>query len=113
MARTGRKRERITIQVAVETRTESGGVDKVWEDFQELWAERKTVRGREFYENYALHGATGVRFLCRFFPGITNQMRLIGENNQIFDIIEVNNDKHHTLGDMDLVTVQIDALVDA
>ena len=112
MARTGKKRERLLIQQAVEQRTASGGVDKTWQLYAAIWAERQTIRGREFWENYALHGETSVRFLCRWYPNVTTQMRIVGElDDRIFNIIEVNEDRRIQFGDMMLTTIQTDEIM--
>ena len=76
---------RITIQAATETRDSQGGVVKVWATVAELWAERRDVRGREYFSARQEVAENMATFRIRWRTGITEKMRVLSDG-KTYDI---------------------------
>lgn len=88
----GSFRHRITIQSFVVEKDELGQEsDGEWIDFKSMWANIKTMQGREYFAAAATQNENTVRFITRFIPGIDPSMR-INYKNRIFEIASVIND---------------------
>ncbi|ALY08068.1 putative head-tail adaptor [Bacillus phage vB_BhaS-171] len=74
---TGQFRNRISIQQLTETENQMGDTVTGWEEFKNVWAMIKTVRGKEIMQAGAIQGELTVRFVTHYTPGITNDMRII------------------------------------
>ncbi len=88
MAQAGRFRHRITIQEKTHTQNELGEPMVTWHHVVTVWAERKTLRGREFMSSATETAAYINVYVIRYRPGIHEQMRLI-DGEQILDIRQV------------------------
>lgn len=84
----GNLRNRITIQQFVSVEDELGQeVDGEWHDYKKIWADVKTMQGREYLAAAANQAENTSRFIIRYTPGITNEMRLIYDG-RVYDIVE-------------------------
>jgi SPP1 family predicted phage head-tail adaptor len=89
---TGSFRHRITIQHFMVEKDELGQEsDGEWVDKSLVWANIKTVQGREYFAAASTQNENTVRFITRFFQGIDPSMR-IKYKNRIFEIVSVIND---------------------
>lgn len=88
-----RLRHRITIQELVETQdTTTGAVTRAWEDFEtNVPAEVLTGAGKEFVESASTQGQLNARINTRWFPGLTQKMRVIWDTN-IYNITSIETD---------------------
>lgn len=95
-----RLRHRVEVQELVEVQnTTTGAVSYSWETvvldsgavLDCIPAEILTGPGREFVESGATQGEIAARINMRWFPGLTQKMRVVWENN-VFNIISIETD---------------------
>jgi SPP1 family predicted phage head-tail adaptor len=84
----------IIFQRHLETDNEIGDTVKTWVNVKSAWAMIKTVQGREFIQAASVQAERIVRFVIRYFPDITNDMRIV-YNGRIFEITAppINDDE--------------------
>jgi len=96
-----RLRHRVSIEVLVPTRNQtSGSVKESWQSFwcdsqteiKDWPAEVLTGPGRESVASGAKQSETDARITLRWFPGLTQSMRLIFEG-ETYDIQSIEKDK--------------------
>lgn len=91
--RTGLMRHRIRIdQRANNTLDAFGGRTGTWTEFLTTWAQYEPQSGREFIANGAQASMTMVRFVCRWYPGVTPKMRVVF-NGAVYNITAVLDDR--------------------
>jgi SPP1 family predicted phage head-tail adaptor len=93
----GQLRHRITIQYFVSVKDELGQEsesDGNWLDFKQVWADIKTMQGREYFAAAAVQAENTTRFIIRYTPDITSDMRIIYKE-RVFDIVQppINDDE--------------------
>ena len=95
-----RLRHRVTVQELVETQdTNTGAITRGWETailddgtiLDAVPAEVLTGPGREFVQSGATQGEIAARINMRWFPGLTQKMRILWDN-QIFNIVSIETD---------------------
>lgn len=88
-----RLRHRVTIQELVEVQdTTTGAVTREWEDvYTDVPAEVLTGPGREFVQSGATQGEIDARINLRWFPGLTQKMRITWDTS-VFNIISLETD---------------------
>ena len=95
-----RLRHRVAIQEQVESQDSDTGAFSVF--WQNVWldsnteldavpAEVLTGAGQEMIESQARQGEIAARINLRWFPGLTQKMRIIWEG-QAFDIVSIETD---------------------
>jgi SPP1 family predicted phage head-tail adaptor len=77
---------RITIQNKTVSRSAMGDETEVWSDLATVWAERRDVRGNEFYAAQSLLEQGDVMFRIVYLEGITEESR-VSCDSRIFDIV--------------------------
>lgn len=84
----GNLRHRITIQRYVVEVDELGQeTEGEWQDFKKLWADIKTMQGREYFAAAATQAENTSRFIVRYTPDITHDMR-VKYDGRIYDIVQ-------------------------
>lgn len=88
-----RLRHRVTVQELVEVQdTTTGAVVRQWEDFiADVPAEVLTGAGKEFVQSGATQGEITARINMRWFPGLTQKMRIVWDTNQ-YNILSIETD---------------------
>ena len=88
-----RSRHRVTVQELVEVQdTTTGAVSREWEDFiADVPAEVLTGAGKEFVSSGATQGEITARINMRWFPGLTQKMRIVWDTNQ-YNILSIETD---------------------
>lgn len=92
---TGQLRHRITIQHFVFVKDELGQEsDGEWLDLKQVWADIKTMQGREYFAAASVQAENTTRFITRFTDGITSDMRIIYKG-RVFEIVQppINDDE--------------------
>ena len=75
--RSGRLRQRVTIETPTESQSATtGAVSKTWATFATRWAEKLDLSGREFFAARQVNAETTTRWRLRFVSGITKKMRI-------------------------------------
>lgn len=87
--RAGRLNRRITIQQNSPSQDSNGNLTDSWSTFAKVWASIEPLRGREFLEAQAINPETTVRFRIRYVSGVTEDMRIKDENDELYDITAV------------------------
>jgi SPP1 family predicted phage head-tail adaptor len=85
-------RHRITFQSFSETTNENGFPVQDWTDIKTVWAMKKTLQGREYYQAAATQNENTVRWVIRYTKGLTPDMRIIDQNGQVYEIVSIIND---------------------
>lgn len=90
----GNFRHRITIQYPVSTKDELNQTITSWEDLKSVWADIKTLQGREYIAAAAAKAEKNSRFIIRYTHGIDETMRILFKG-KIYDIVEppINDDE--------------------
>ena len=84
----GNLKYRITIQQFISVQDDLGQeTEGDWQDVKKVWADIKTMQGREYLAAAANHAENTSRFIIRYTPGITNEMRL-KYDGRVYDIVE-------------------------
>ena len=88
-----RLRHRVTVQELVEVQdTTTGAVTRAWENvYADVPAEVLTGAGREFVQSGATQGEIAARINMRWFPGLTQKMRILWDTN-IYNITSIETD---------------------
>ena len=88
-----RLRHRVTVQELVEVQdTTTGAVTREWEDFiADVPAEVLTGAGKEFVSSGATQGEITARINMRWFPGLTQKMRIVWDTYQ-YNILSIETD---------------------
>ena len=88
-----RLRHRVTVQELVEVQdTTTGAVTREWENFiADVPAEVLTGAGKEFVSSGATQGEVTARINMRWFPGLTQKMRILWDTNQ-YNILSIETD---------------------
>lgn len=73
----GRLSHRITLQAAVTSRDEFGGVAHTWTPVATVWAEIVPLSGREFVAAQAAQAGVTTRITIRYRDGVTPSMRIL------------------------------------
>lgn len=85
-----RLRHRVNVQQRVETQdSTTGEITVEWQNvYANVPAEVLTGPGKEFYQSGARQAETTARMTLRWFPGLTQKMRLVwdGKNYNILSI---------------------------
>lgn len=91
MTNLGSLDRRITIQSATETQQDNGELSLTWSSFASLWAKKDFKTGGETFEADELVARNTVDWVVRYYPGITEKMRII-EGTSIWDILYIAED---------------------
>ena len=76
----GQLRHRIAVQEKTETRDERGGVIETWTTVAVRWGSIEPLRMRELFLAQQVDARVTHRILLRYYPGLSNQHRLVHEN---------------------------------
>lgn len=87
----GKLRNRITIQQRTLTPDSYGQSVESWTDFATVWAEIRSISGRESLIAEAMQGITNYEVNIRYKAGVVQSMRIIYKNH-ILDVQSVIND---------------------
>lgn len=90
--RAGKLRHKIKIEENTPTRGAAGSYVEAWATFTTIRAEITNKVGTEVLESGRVSGKRAVVFICRYYPGVTTQMRVNYDSRQ-FDIVDVDNMK--------------------
>ena len=91
----GQLRYQITIQRFDPLKDELGQeTEGEWKDLKKVWADIKTMQGREYFAAAAIQAENTYRFIIRYTDGITSDMRIVYKG-RIFDIVQppINDDE--------------------
>lgn len=95
-----RLRHRVTVQELVEIQdTNTGALEQDWETvilddgtiLDAVPAEVLTGAGKEFVQSGATQGQIAARINLRWFPGLTQKMRILWDGN-VFNITSIETD---------------------
>lgn len=92
---TGQLRHRISIEHFVTEKDVLGQeIEGEWKTLKKVWADIKTMQGREYFAAAASQAENTSRFIIRYTEGITNDMRIIYDG-RTFDIEQppINDDE--------------------
>ena len=84
----GRLDQRITIQRKVDSVNDLGENEPTWANVVTVWAEKKYLRGREFFAASQAQSDVSCVFRIRHRAGLTGQMRVV-HGSERFDISAV------------------------
>lgn len=91
--RAGRMKRRITFQVADDHRDEMGQVIHAWRDLATVWAEIRSISGRERMSSGAIYSEATVRIWARYRDDITTANRILYRSpnvrGQVYGIVAV------------------------
>lgn len=86
----GKMRHRITVQQFNDQVDTHGDIrddeDTNWSAFTTVWAAIDPISGREFYAAEQSQSQVTHKIRCRYFPGLTTEMR-ISYSGRIFEIV--------------------------
>jgi SPP1 family predicted phage head-tail adaptor len=93
----GQLRHRITIQRFISEKDELGQEsesDGEWVNFKSVWADIKTMQGREYFAAAAVQAENTTRFIMRYTDDITSDMRIVYKG-RVFEIAQppINDDE--------------------
>lgn len=93
MIRAGYMRNRITIQVSVDTVDEWNTSHIEWQDkYKNIRAERKFVNGKEDAAGSGEINQKTIDYRIRYLPGLDENCRII-DKGAVYDIISIHNIK--------------------
>lgn len=75
--RAGELRNRVTIQQATETQSDSGAVGQTWANVATVWASYKELSGREWFAAQQVNAEVSGEFGIRYRAGIVPKMRIL------------------------------------
>lgn len=74
--KSGKLRDRITIQEKTETTDDYGGVTTAWADLTSVWAERYELRGDELLQSMQLAEQITTKWRTRYNSSINSECRV-------------------------------------
>ena len=86
----GKLRHKITIQQYTDGTNDNGYPEKTWTDFVSCWSSIEPIKGKEYFAAQTEHSKVDHIITCRYYTGITTDMR-IKYNNQHFNIESILN----------------------
>lgn len=72
---------RITLEVATESVDPEGIAVEMWQEVASVWAARRPLRGREYFEAAAVNAEKTVKYVIRYRVGIKSNMRLVDQKD--------------------------------
>jgi SPP1 family predicted phage head-tail adaptor len=82
----GDYRHRITFLKHATGQDDYGDPVDMWVPFKSAWASKEPILGNEFFAAMSAGTKVEVKFNCRYFPGVTNAMR-IQHGEEIYEIL--------------------------
>lgn len=76
MLNTARLRHKVDIMQPVETKGSMGETDVAWQRLATVFADIQPVRGREYFEAYALDSEAAYKITIRYRADVTAKMRV-------------------------------------
>lgn len=86
----GKLKHRILFQENVVEVGANGFEENCWTNIKEVWGSVSNLQGKEYYQAASVQKENTVKFLIRYTPGISQEMR-IKFNDCFYDIISINN----------------------
>lgn len=77
----GRLDRLVTIQTFTTTKNSMGEETKTWSDFAEVYARKRDISSREFFEAGARQAEITTEFTIRYRSDVTTQMRIQLDGN--------------------------------
>lgn len=68
--------KQITFLKPIEIKDSLNQTEYKWEKFKTVWAAIKTMQGREYFDAAAAQAENTYRFVTRYIPDITHDMRI-------------------------------------
>lgn len=87
---TSRLRHKMSLQEEIRTADGAGGFVRSWKTLTEIWAEIRTLSGRESFFADKLESAVSHKILVRYREGVAAGQRLVHES-RVFNIRYVAN----------------------
>jgi head-tail adaptor len=84
--RIGERRQKVTIQVPVQTKDKFSAVTVVWNTFAVMWVAIETLKGFDKSNAAANYPGADVKITMKYFPGVLPTMRIV-YLNQIYSIL--------------------------
>jgi SPP1 family predicted phage head-tail adaptor len=81
-------RSRVTLQRKAVTTDEVGNQIETWIDYQTVWAAMAPISGREYYAASQINAEVSSKFLFRYLPEITPDMRILF-GSRVFEVVSV------------------------
>lgn len=72
----GKKRERLTVELATETADSEGQMVKTWVAFRTMWARAEFLMGRELDAMQKINAEITTRFTVNYQNDLTEKMRI-------------------------------------
>ena len=93
--RSGRLDRKIVIEQKTASLDSYGGQTFAWTTFATVWASVQPLKGRELIASQAAQSEITARFVIRYLPGVTDDMRISygGKYWNISAVIDI--DEHH------------------
>jgi SPP1 family predicted phage head-tail adaptor len=88
--RSGPLRNRVIIEIAVETQGADGSISQDWETIAEVWASVDPLIGKEYFAQEREQATVRHKIRMRHLSGITHKMR-ISRGTRLFEIESVLN----------------------
>ena len=88
--RAGQLRHHVEIQIASESRTGHGAVDRAWTVEAERWASISPLQGQEQILAQQLGSRMSHRIQLRYYAGLTTKHRIV-HDGRVFEIRSVAN----------------------
>ncbi|MDC9583359.1 phage head closure protein [Xenorhabdus sp. PR6a] len=95
--RAGRLRHRVTIQKNESSRSPMGSVINKWVDVAEVWAEVRTISGRELVASSAVFSEVTIRIWLRYRADITTGHRIVYQGKPLVIAVVIPDTKHTRL----------------
>lgn len=89
MSRAGAMDRLITIQSKSTSQDSYGEPIETWSDYTTVWAQRRDLRGNEFFAGQQLSAQVNTVFKIRYQSGITPYSHRISYDGLVYDILGV------------------------
>lgn len=80
---------RVTIEALTETRASDGSILTFWSVFAQVWAEKTTKKGREYFDAERVNAEQSTVYVIRYLDGVGPRMRLT-DATRAYDITDVS-----------------------
>jgi len=90
--KSGRLRDRITIQTYTDSLNSYGELVKTWATFATVFAEITPISGREYLQSEQVRGEISHRIRIRYLAGILDKMQIV-HGSRTFQIVAVLPDR--------------------
>lgn len=88
----GRLRNRVTVQSSTDTVNDCGELVQTWATFEEVYAEVRSVSGREYLQTDKVRAEVSHVITIRYLAGLLPNMRIV-HGTKTFEIVAILPDR--------------------